>query len=100
MNRLYRSRTDRMLAGVCGGLAKYFNVDSTLIRLALVLLIVLGGSGILAYIVAWILIPEEPSVGDVGYGSDPTAKGSSASEGFAGNADSNEGSGVDLNKNV
>lgn len=60
MNRLYRSRHDRMLAGVCGGLGEYFGIDSSLIRLALVFLILFGGTGFLAYIVAWIVIPEEP----------------------------------------
>lgn len=60
MNRLYRSRHDRMLAGVCGGLGEYFGIDSSLIRLALVLLIVFGGTGFLAYLIAWIVVPEEP----------------------------------------
>lgn len=60
MNKLYRSRTDRMLAGVCGGLGEYFGVDSSLVRLALVMLVVFGGTGILAYIIAWIVIPEAP----------------------------------------
>jgi len=60
MNKLYRSTSDRMLAGVCGGLAEYIGMDSSLIRLALVLLILFGGTGVLAYIIAWIIIPEEP----------------------------------------
>lgn len=60
MNRLYRSRQDRMLAGVCGGLGEYFDIDSSLVRLGLVLLIVFGGTGFLAYIIAWIIIPEAP----------------------------------------
>ena len=58
--RLYRSRTDRMLGGVCGGIAKYFNVDPTLIRLLAAALILAGGAIIIAYIIAWIVIPEEP----------------------------------------
>ena len=58
--RLYRSRTDRMLGGVCGGIAEYFGVDPTLIRLLAVVLIVAGGAAIIAYIIAWIVIPEEP----------------------------------------
>ena len=59
--RLYRSATDRKLCGVCGGLAAYFNVDSTLIRLALVVLAVLGlTSGILIYLLAAIIMPDEP----------------------------------------
>lgn len=56
---LRRSRSDRMIAGVSGGLGRYFGVDSTLVRLAFVLLVVAGGGGILVYLVAWLLIPEE-----------------------------------------
>ncbi len=56
--KLYRSSTNCMLAGVCGGIGEYFNVDPTLIRLAWVIFSVLGGSGILAYIVAAIIIPK------------------------------------------
>lgn len=58
MKRLYRSNQDRMLCGVCGGLAEYFDVDPTLIRLAWVLFVAVGGSGILAYFVAAIIIPS------------------------------------------
>lgn len=57
--RLYRSRTDRMIGGVCGGLGKYFDVDPTLIRLAFVLMFVFGGSGLLLYFILWIVLPEE-----------------------------------------
>jgi len=49
-----------MLAGVCGGLGEYFGIDSSLVRLGLVCLIVFGGTGFLAYILAWIIIPEAP----------------------------------------
>ena len=56
--RLYRSSTNYMLAGVCGGIAEYFNIDPTLVRLAWVLFSVLGGSGVLAYIIASIIIPK------------------------------------------
>ncbi len=59
--KLYRSRTDRMLAGVCGGLGEYFDVDSTVIRLLFVVLAILGGHGILAYLIALVLIPLEPA---------------------------------------
>jgi len=57
--RLYRSRTDRMIGGVCGGLGTYFGVDPSLIRLAFVLLFVFGGSGFLLYLILWIVLPEE-----------------------------------------
>jgi phage shock protein C len=58
--KLYRSRTDSMLGGVCGGLAEYFGVDTTLVRLAAVVLTLAGGSGILAYIIMWFVIPQRP----------------------------------------
>jgi phage shock protein PspC (stress-responsive transcriptional regulator) len=59
--RLYRSRTNRMLAGVCGGLGKYFNVDPTLIRvLAVILLIFFNFATLIAYIILAIIVPLEP----------------------------------------
>ena len=48
-----------MLAGICGGLAKYFEVDSTLIRLAFAFAVILAGTGILAYLIFWIIVPKE-----------------------------------------
>ncbi|MCE3550562.1 PspC domain-containing protein [Pseudonocardia sp. RS11V-5] len=58
--RLHRSRSDKMLAGVCGGLAESLDVDAGLIRIALVALTVLGfGFGIVLYLAAWFLAPEE-----------------------------------------
>jgi phage shock protein C len=58
--KLYRSKTDRVLAGVCGGLAQYFNLDATLIRVLFVLLAVLGGSGLVLYVAMWIIVPNQP----------------------------------------
>lgn len=58
--RLYRNVNDKMLCGVCSGLADYFNIDPTLVRLAWVLLGLMGGSGLLAYIIASIVIPVNP----------------------------------------
>lgn len=58
--RLYRSRRDRMIAGVCGGLADYFNMDPTVMRLIFVLLLLLGGSAILVYLIMWLVVPLEP----------------------------------------
>ena len=60
--RLYKSNTNKMLDGVCGGIAEYFDIDPTLVRLAWVLFCALGGSGFLAYIIAAILIPRSPIV--------------------------------------
>ncbi len=57
--RLYRSRTDRIIAGVCGGLGNYFDIDPIFIRLLFIVFTLVGGSGILLYFLAWILIPEE-----------------------------------------
>ena len=58
--KLYRSATDKKIAGVCGGLAKYLNVDATIIRV-IGALIALSGAGILAYLICALIIPEEPS---------------------------------------
>lgn len=60
--KLYKSAIDKKLCGVCGGLAEYFEIDSTLIRLGWVLFTFLGGSGILAYIVAAIVMPESQNI--------------------------------------
>jgi phage shock protein C len=59
--RLYRSRDDRVVAGVCGGLGKYLNIDPVLVRIAAVLLIFAGGVGIVLYVIGWIAIDEEPA---------------------------------------
>lgn len=56
--RLYKSTENKMLDGVCGGLAEYFGIDPTLVRLGWVLFCALGGSGIIAYIIAAIIIPR------------------------------------------
>ncbi len=58
--RLYRSREDYWIAGVCGGLGKYFEVDSNLVRLAVVLLAAWNGLGVLLYLVTVLIVPEEP----------------------------------------
>jgi phage shock protein C len=56
---LRRTRDDRVLGGVCGGLGRYFGIDPVLLRIAFVVLAIAGGGGIVVYVVAWILIPEE-----------------------------------------
>jgi phage shock protein C len=58
--RLYRSRNDRKLAGVCGGIAEYYGWDPTLVRVAWIVLTLLGGSGILIYLIMWLVMPEAP----------------------------------------
>jgi phage shock protein C len=60
--KLYRSENNRVLAGVSGGLGEYFGIDPILIRLILVLTTIFGGSGILIYLVLWIIIPNEKDV--------------------------------------
>lgn len=57
--KLYKSQEDKKLCGVCGGIAEYFDLDSTIIRLAWVLLTVLGGSGLLVYIIAALIMPSK-----------------------------------------
>ena len=58
--KLYRSKTDKKICGVCGGIAEYFNIDPTLVRIGWTLLAVCAGSGILAYIICAIIMPEKP----------------------------------------
>ena len=62
--KLYRSRSNRKIAGVCGGLGEYFDIDPTLIRLAVVFFTLWWGGGLLAYFIAWFVIPDEPVVED------------------------------------
>jgi phage shock protein PspC (stress-responsive transcriptional regulator) len=59
--RIYRSTKNRMLGGVCGGIGEYFDIDPTIVRLVAVVF-ALSGAGILAYIIAWIIIPDQPAV--------------------------------------
>jgi len=59
LRRLRRSRTDRVVAGVCGGLGRYLGVDPVLVRVAFVVLALAGGGGVLLYAVSWVLIPRE-----------------------------------------
>ena len=59
--RLYRSRDDRMIAGVCGGLAEYFDVDPVIVRIIFFILLLPGGlPGLLPYLILWIVVPEKP----------------------------------------
>jgi phage shock protein C len=58
--KLYRSRKERVIAGVCGGLAEYFTIDPAWIRLLFILLFLLGGCSFLIYIIMWVIIPKSP----------------------------------------
>ncbi|MDP3559537.1 MAG: PspC domain-containing protein [Legionellaceae bacterium] len=58
--KLYRSRKERMLAGVCGGLAQHFCMDPTVIRLIAILLLLLAGSSFIVYLILWMIVPLEP----------------------------------------
>lgn len=58
--KLYKSNTDKKVCGVCGGVAEYLNIDSTVVRLILVLLVLCAGCGVLAYIVAALVMPDKP----------------------------------------
>ena len=58
--KLYKSTTDRKLCGVCAGIANYLNIDPTVVRLLWALITVLGGAGVIAYIVCALVIPDEP----------------------------------------
>lgn len=63
--RLYKSDKDKKVCGVCGGIANYFDVDPTVIRLARVIFTLAGGSGLIAYIIAAIIMPEDPGYIDM-----------------------------------
>jgi len=58
--KLYRSRMDKKIGGVCGGIARYFSIDPTIVRLIWAVSVFLFGTGGLLYLIAWIVLPEEP----------------------------------------
>ncbi len=60
MKRIFRSEEDRILAGVCGGVGEYFDIDPVIVRIAWIILTLVGGSGILLYILAWLIVPPHP----------------------------------------
>ena len=64
MKRLYKSNTNKMIDGVCGGVAEYLNLDPTIVRLVWVLLACMGGYGLVAYFIAMLIIPEKPKIID------------------------------------
>ena len=73
--RLQRSRTERMIAGVCGGLADYFGVDPTVVRAVLAAVTVFGGAGVILYVVLWVIMPLEPPPPPVPASTPPGAVG-------------------------
>lgn len=79
---LRRSREDRVLGGVCGGLGRYIGLDPVLLRLAFVVLLFAGGAGILVYILAWIVIPEEHPGDELGEAPVHTTGGAGSAFGF------------------
>jgi phage shock protein PspC (stress-responsive transcriptional regulator) len=58
--KLYRSKNDRKLSGVCGGLGEYTGVDANVVRVLFIVLAVLGGAGLIIYLAMWIIVPQEP----------------------------------------
>ena len=63
MKKLYRSRTDKKIAGVCGGLAEYFNIDATILRIIFIVLLLPGGfPGFVPYVILWIFVPLKPLI--------------------------------------
>jgi len=60
--KLYRSEKDKMIGGVCGGLAQYFSIDVTIIRVLFALIVIYGGSGLILYIILWIVVPTESQI--------------------------------------
>ncbi len=81
--KLYRSNKDKMLGGVAGGLADYFSIDPTLVRIIFVVSLFAGGAGVLAYIILWIVVPEEPyafATPNAGMGDTGTTENASGAE--------------------
>lgn len=58
--KLYRSRRERMIAGVCGGLSEHFGIDPTWVRLLFIVLFFAGGCALLVYVIMWLIVPLEP----------------------------------------
>jgi phage shock protein C len=60
--RLFRSKNEKMIAGVCGGLALYFNIDPVIIRIMAVAFVFAGGAGVLVYVLLWVIVPYEDDI--------------------------------------
>jgi len=63
--RLYRSSSNKVIGGVCGGIAEFFGIETTWVRLAMAVLAVIGGTGVLVYAVLWLFLPDD-ATGDIG----------------------------------
>ncbi|MGI6554428.1 MAG: PspC domain-containing protein [Bacillota bacterium] len=95
MKRIYRSSTDKMLGGVAAGMAQYLDLDVSLVRLLWIMTLFLGGVGLPAYIIAWIVIPEEPYPGALSAGAavksvettEAAGPGTAGEEGEGGNTE-------------
>ncbi len=83
--KLYRTVNNKVIAGVAGGLAEYFDVDVVIFRLLFVLLLVFGGGGLLAYIIMWIVVPAEPVPLNYNSSSSTTQSGETGQDTSAGN---------------
>jgi phage shock protein PspC (stress-responsive transcriptional regulator) len=81
--RLYRSRVDRKVAGVCGGIAEYFDIDPVFVRIAAFLLMFPHGLGVIAYLVCWIAIPQRPEGAEAGAPGDASTAGDTSKAGPA-----------------
>jgi phage shock protein C len=73
--RLYRSKKEKMIGGVCGGIGEYFEIDPVLVRILFIISLFFWGSGVLAYIVCWIIIPEQPYAAPVTPAADSSQPG-------------------------
>lgn len=73
IKRLFRSRKQRILGGICGGLAEYFNVDVVVIRVLWILITLFGGAGVIAYLILWIIVPPAPDDGASSYSGGSSA---------------------------
>jgi phage shock protein C len=61
-HKLYRTQNDKMIGGVCSGLARYLNIDVTIVRFLAILMALFGGHGLLVYVILWLVMPMEPTV--------------------------------------
>jgi phage shock protein PspC (stress-responsive transcriptional regulator) len=97
-DRLYRSKKDRIIGGVCSGLAEYFGIDPVIVRIIFAVLVIGKGVGLLAYIILWIVVPEEPIehyYARFNQNRTPNQSSGTSPEGENQPADSASGTGID-----